>query len=129
MNRRRELTAFDIRDATWPASRVAEAVQAVARHVGLPITPFEAVATPEALSVNKLNTWIETAADRVGVQAEQAFVGLDELDVLLSNGGPALIRLAALENTPFIAVLGRRRRFVLTLGRDLRVHRLDRRTV
>ena len=111
-------------DATWPACRVVDAMQALARHTGLAMTSVDGLEMPAELPVEQLNSWIETAADLGGLQAEQAYVALDEIELLLSRGAPALIRLAGAEGAPFIAVLGRRGRSVQTLGRDLRVHRL-----
>ena len=100
-------------------------MQALARHAGLPVDTSEPVALPDDLPIERLSGWIENAAERSGVQVDQAFVTLEEIDVLLSAGGPVLIRLAAIAGAPFLAVVGRRGRFVRTLGSDLRVHRLD----
>jgi ATP-binding cassette, subfamily B, bacterial len=116
-------------EAVWPAIRVAEAIQALARHAGLPLRTSEAPTLPGDLSFEELNTWIERSADQCGVQADQAFLTLDEIGALLATGGPALIRLSALEGAPLLAVLGQRGRFVRVLGRDLRAHRIETRTV
>jgi ATP-binding cassette, subfamily B, bacterial len=115
----------DLRFAAWPSNRVVEAMQALARHAGLPVDASEPVALPDDLPIERLSGWIENAAERSGVQVDQAFVTLEEIHVLLSAGGPVLIRLAAIPGAPFLAVVGRRGRFVRTLGSDLRVHRLD----
>jgi ATP-binding cassette subfamily B protein len=115
----------ELRSAAWPSNRVVEAMQALARHAGLPIDASEPVALPDDLPIERLSGWIESAAERSGVQVDQAFVTLEEIDVLLSAGGPVLIRLAAIPGAPFLAVVGRRGRFVRALGSDLRVHRLN----
>jgi ATP-binding cassette, subfamily B, bacterial len=122
MSRRRESHIAALTGAAWPSSRVAEAMQALARHAGLPVVASEPVSLPDDLPIEQMNTWIERAAEQTGVQADQAFVALDEIEVFLSTGAPALLRLSAVEGAPFLAVLGRRGRFVRTLGRDLRVH-------
>jgi ATP-binding cassette, subfamily B, bacterial len=129
MSRRPEPTIVALADAAWSSNRAAEAMQALARHAGLPVTMSEPVAVPADLPIEQVTSWIETVAGQSGIQADQAFVALDEIDVLLSSGAPVLIRLAALKGAPFLAVLGRRGRIVRALGSDLHVHRVDARVV
>src|SRR5580765_1851094 len=124
MSRRLESHSATLTDAAWPSSRVAEAIQALARHAGLPVAASEPISLSADLPIEQMNDWIERAADQTGVQAEQAFIALDEIDVLLSTGGPVLVRLSALEGAPFLAVVGCRGRFVPTLGPDFRVHQV-----
>src|SRR5580765_5358789 len=119
MNRRPEPTIVALAGAAWPSNRAAEAMQALARHAGLPVTISDPVVVPDDLPIEQVSSWIETVAGQSGIQADQAFVALDEIDVLLSSGAPVLVRLAAIEGAPFLAVLGRRGRFVRVLGSDL----------
>src|SRR5207249_4962349 len=86
---------------------------------------LEAVALPNSVPPEQLDGWIESAAARAGLQVDQAFISLDEIDHLITYSAPALLRLAALDTAPFLAVVERRRRFVCALGPDLRIHRLD----
>src|SRR5690242_15996701 len=119
MNTRPEMV-----NAAWPATRIAEAMQALAQHAGLPVAPREPVLLPDDLRVEQITDWIESLGEQTGIQVDQAFVALDELDVMLSTAAPVLIRLSAIEGAPFLAVLGRRGRYVRALGRDFRVHLL-----
>jgi ATP-binding cassette subfamily B protein len=116
-------------NAAWPATRIAEAMQALAQHAGLPITPREPILLPDDLRVEQITEWIESLSEQTGIQVDQAFVALDELDVMLSTAAPVLIRLSAIEGGPFLAVLGRRGRYVRVLGSDFRVHLLHARIV
>ena len=125
MNKRLELTSTWLADAAWPSNRAAEAVQALARHAGIPLATSETFPLPDDLPVEQIGGWIEKVAEQAGVQIDQAFVTLDELDVLLSTAAPVLIRLSSIEGAPFLAVLGRRGRFVRALGSDFCVHQLD----
>ena len=75
----------DLRSAAWPSNRVVEAMQALARHAGLPVDISEPVALPDDLPIDRLSGWIESAAERSGVQVDQAFVTLEEIDVLLAS--------------------------------------------
>jgi ATP-binding cassette subfamily B protein len=129
MNRRPELTREQLAEAAWPANRVAEAMQALAGRAGLPLATTESVSLPDDLPVEQLGGWIEKVADHIGVQMDQTFVTLDELDVMLTTAAPVLVRLSAVDGAPFVAVLGRRGRFVRALGTDFRMHRLDARAV
>jgi ATP-binding cassette, subfamily B, bacterial len=125
MNKRHELTLAALSDAAWPSKRVAEAMQALARHAGLPVSTSEALSLPDDLPTEQVGGWIEKVAEQTGVQVDQAFVTLDELDGMLTTAAPVLIRLSAIEGAPFLAVLGRRGRSVRVLGNDFRTHRLD----
>ena len=124
MNRPLEPEMSELAAAAWPSARVSEALHALGRHVGLPVESVEAVTLPDNFPADQLYVWIETAAAQAGLQADQAFVALDEIDGFASNSGPALIRLAALDGAPFLAVIGSRGRFVRAIGPDLRVHRI-----
>jgi len=124
MNTRPEMV-----NAAWPATRIAEAMQALAQHAGLPVAPGEPILPPDGLRVEQIGDWIERLGEQRGIQLDGAFVTLDELDAMLSTAAPVLIRLSAIESAPFLAVLGRRGRFVRALGSDFRVHLLHARTV
>src|SRR5689334_16127643 len=112
MSKRPDAMTRELTSAAWPATRVTEAIQALATQAGFAINPLETVALPDDLSVDQLHQWIETSAAQIGIQAEQAFVALDDIDTLLSSAAPALIRLSALEGAPLLAIVGRRGRFV-----------------
>ncbi len=114
----------EVTAAAWPLSQAAEALYALARRTGLPLATVEAPAMPAAHPQEQLHSWIEQAAARADLQADQQFLALDELDDFLSHAAPALLRLTAVDGSPFLALAGRRGRFVLALGPDLRIHRL-----
>jgi hypothetical protein len=84
----------------------------------------EAVALPAAMQPEDLNGWIADAAMRAALQTDQAFVALDELEGLMTQSAPALVRLAALDGAPFLAVVGCRGKFVRALGPDLAIHQV-----
>ena len=129
MNKRLEADFAASIDALWPSRRIAEAMQALSRHAGLPVVATDPVTLADDLPIEQLNDWIERTAEQTGVQADQAFVALDEIEVLLSTAAPALVRLSAVEGAPFLAIVRRRGRFVQVLGRDLRVHRVPTQTI
>lgn len=129
MNRPPESRWAELSAATWPAARAGDALYALAQEAKLPVRASDLAPLPDHLPASRLHTWIEATAERGGLQAEQVFVALDELELLLKQSAPALLRLAALEGAPFLAVLGCRGRHVLAWGPDLRVHRVRVQTV
>lgn len=110
--------------AAWPLARIAEALYALARHSRLPVEAAEAPLLPETHPPGELHTWLDQAAARAGLQTDQVFLALDEIDDFLSRGAPALLRLTALEGSPLLALVGRRGRFVHALGPDWSIHPL-----
>jgi ATP-binding cassette subfamily B protein len=123
MNRRRDAAAA-LEGSGWSAGRVAEALEALARQSGLPIDHSASFPAPADLPVEELGRWIEQSGERAGLHVEQVFVSLDEIGALLRAGAPALIRLAALDGAPLLAVVGRRGRYVRVLVSDGRVRRV-----
>jgi ATP-binding cassette subfamily B protein len=123
-NRQPEVSLARLAEAAWPSARAGEALYALARHAGLPVASVEAVALPATLEPEHLNGWIADTATRAALQADQAFVALDEIEHLISKSAPALIRLAALDDAPFLAVVRCRGKFVGALGPDLAIHQV-----
>ncbi|MFL6263427.1 MAG: ATP-binding cassette domain-containing protein [Thermoanaerobaculia bacterium] len=103
----------------WPADRLGEVFHALARAAGL--SPETEVpggpAGPEAAG-----PWIETAAARMGLEAEEVEVPYAEVDELIGRAAPALLRLPAGQG--FLAVLRSGRRTLL-LGPDHRPQRVS----
>ena len=123
-NSRRERERTALAGALWPSARIGEALYSLARRAGLPATCPDACSPPPDLPADQMTTWIEAAADRGGIQADQVFVALGEIPTVVSQGAPALLRLRAVDGEPFLAIVGSGCRFVSTLGPDLRIHRL-----
>ena len=79
---------------TWPASRLGEALDALARRSGLSSKASE-TRNPGASIVGEpavLNRWVETAAASLGLEAEPAGILHSELEDYLRTAGPAVIR-------------------------------------
>ncbi len=117
----------------WPASKVGEALQALAQKCGLssgkaeiPTLSGGALGSDEALG-----RWIEATARLVGVEAEPTASDFAGIERLLEGSAPALFRMPAATGVPpairtgeplFLAVLRTRRGRVSVLGPDLDVH-------
>ncbi len=128
MSKPPEETLATLRDAAWPPSRIGEALTLFALRLGLQ-RPEEGVVPPQEVSEEQFPTWLEAAATRTGVQADQVFVALDELDSLLTHGAPLLVRIACLDGAPLLAIAGSMRGRVMAMAPDGRVHRLKTSTI
>ena len=87
----------DLYRFAWPASRLGEAIEYLARKEG--ISPESAVSSPvlpQNLSLagdEALGRWVETVADRFGLEAEPVDVSFGQAEELVRAMGPALLRL------------------------------------
>lgn len=117
----------DLERHAWPISRLGEALEALARAVGLSPRSVEIPTPPQGLvreGHDTLGRWIQAAAGCLGLEAEPVEVSYAEVERLVRGVGPALLRLPG-EGTPrFLALLGGRRRAVFILGADRVVYRL-----
>jgi len=125
----------DLHTLAWPASRLGEAIELLARKGRLLPQPVEAPAPPENLGQTGdevVGRWIESAVGRLGLEAEPAESSYAEVDQLVRGAGPALLRLPGNpdEGEPhFLALLKGGWRRVRVIGPDLSVHRLRPETV
>lgn len=114
----------------WPADRLGEALQALARESGLEIGP-ETRAEPSSGPADPgdpetLGSWIEAAAAGAGLEAEPVETSYAEIEALISRAAPALLRLPGGE---FLALAHSGRRSAALLGPDHRLHRVPVATV
>ncbi len=93
----------------WPVSRMLEALEAGARHAGLPSQRAgDAPPTWEAteLSEASFDRWVEACAEWLGVEAEPVNVAHHEVERVLAASSPSIIRLPP--DGPVIVIVGRR---------------------
>jgi ATP-binding cassette, subfamily B, bacterial len=116
--------SLDLREFCWPASRLGEALVALARKGGLFHGAREASSLPEnAGHGDAFAAWIRTVSAGLGVEAEPAEVNYGKVERWLRRACPALLRLPKMDGPCFLALVGWRRKSLLVLGPDLRVHR------
>lgn len=107
----------DVAAFAWPAARVAEAMDALARRSGLCSRSAEALrAAPPRIDPGP---WIESAAKHLGCDADPIEANYRDLEVELSAAYPAILRLS---DTLFLAIVNAR-------GHRLRVITPNLRTV
>ena len=114
----------------WPASRLGEALGALARHGGLASDTEapEVVGGPGSAGGQSMDAWVAAAADICGFEAEPVESPFSEVDSLIRGGAPALLRLTG-EQPRFLALLRTRRGTVTVIGDDLSCHRVSLETV
>src|SRR4051794_32807708 len=84
-------TALD--DFAWPAARLGEALEALARHCRWPVATATPGAPPAKSTGDRLARWLEATAARLGLEVEPVAVPYPEMGRLLAGGGPTLVSL------------------------------------
>lgn len=115
--------------AAWPSTRAAEALGALARAAELAHDPVDVSPLASAPGGDEIGPWLEAIAERAGLQVDQTFVALEEVEALLRHGAPALVRLSALPGGPILAIVRGGRRWLRVVGSDLQIHHLPARLV
>ena len=117
----------DVVKFSWPASRLGEAIKALARESNLSPRQMEVPPFPRGLEQGNdetLGGWIEAVAAQMGLEAEAVWTLHGEMQDLVHGAGPALLCLPGEGEMRFLALLDGGRRTVAVLGPDRTVHRL-----
>jgi len=103
----------------WPANRIGEALEALARRsdlrpkaIELPLPPVNIADDPR-----RLGLWIESAASSLGLEAEPSQMRYAEVERKLASAAPALLRCS---DGRLLALVDAE----AVLGPDLKAHRL-----
>jgi ATP-binding cassette, subfamily B, bacterial len=122
----------DLTTLAWPAARLGEALEALARAIGLAPRTVEPLSPPAGLvwhGDEALGRWLAAAAGHLGLEAEPTEIPYGEVERLLPRLGPVLLRLPGDGEPRFLALQGGGQRMVSLLGPDLPMHRLRREVV
>ncbi len=113
--------------ACWPVDRIAEALEALAGRAGLLSSDGarRVEVSPSGLDHLSVSAWMDTAAERLGIDLESVDVAWPEVETLLRGAGPAIVLLRD-QSPPRCALLlgGALDGRVRALGPDLRSHEL-----
>jgi ATP-binding cassette subfamily B protein len=106
---------------SWPACRLGEAIDQLARHGGLAPGHGEPAAPPPAAASEgrRLGAWIEAAAARLGLDAEEVESPYADAGPMLTRAAPALLAIPGDGEPRFLALLGGDGRRVAVLAPDL----------
>jgi ATP-binding cassette subfamily B protein len=121
------VNGLDFQSIGWPASRLGEAITALARKVRLGNVRHEVANPPGSQNADELRNWIEWAANRLGCEATPLPIPFREMRSELAVAFPALLQCA---DDVFLVVIGGngKRLSVLTPSLDVRrvsIHDLE----
>jgi len=119
----------DLTALAWPAARLGEVLEALARRSGLAPRLAEPMSPPAGLAGHDdetLGHWLRMAAGHLGMEAERVEICYSEVEPLLQQTGPALLQLPGDGEPCLLVLLGGGRRRLYLLGPDLAVQRLRR---
>ena len=121
---------LNISSISWPASRLGEMIDYLARRSHLIRHPGKLPQPPDNLAQGGdqvLGRWIDTAAGYLGLEAESIDASYAEVEAFLQNGGPAILRFTdpQSEELRFIGLLKGGRRSVKILKPDLHLRRIS----
>ncbi len=121
----------DLVSFAWPLSRLGEALEALARRGGL--KPTATVTTPPprfhaAHEQEALDSWLDWAAARLGIEVESVETTAAELLAMLRGAGPALLRYQYDDQDYVLLLLKATKKTAYLVSPDLRVRKcsLDR---
>ena len=121
---------FELADIAWPASRLGELIESLARKSGLATRPARLPQPPEGVlsaGEQSLGKWIDNAASHLGLEAEAVSSLYADVENLIRGGGPAILRLPDPANrgpARFVALLRGDFLRAAILCPDLRVRKL-----
>ncbi|MBS1786872.1 MAG: ABC transporter ATP-binding protein [Acidobacteria bacterium] len=116
-----ELNSF-----AWPVSQLGEALSELARRSKLSANAAE-LPNPSRAVGEQLGAWIESAAERLGLEAEEVGALYGDTEQMILNAGPAVLRANGEQS--FLAVLGRKSNKLVVLTPDLSVRKVPVETV
>ena len=114
----------------WPAARLGELVEYLARRARLTSQSTRLPQPPESLleaDGQAIGQWVDNAAGSIGLEAEPVSVQYAELEQFLHSGGPAILRLKGQlegEQMAYLGLLSGDSIRVQVLCPDLRLRRL-----
>jgi len=108
----------------WPANRIGEALEALARRSDLRPKSIELPAPPANIAddPHRLGLWIESAASALGLEAEPEEIRYADIETRLAAASPAVVRCS---DGRLLALLDA----ATVLGPDLEAHRLGSETI
>ena len=118
----------DLPSLFWSLSELGSGLEALARRSGLQPSPVQVPNPPtligslgdSAARRDALSLWIESAAARLGLEAEPSAVPYEGLERLIKNAGPAVLQVPGSDTPRFVFLLPRNRSRVSVLAPDLR---------
>lgn len=115
----------NLHDLAWPASKLGEAIEAVARKSELSSQHVEAPLPPSSLfqtGGKAVGRWVEATAGLLGLEAEPVETTYPEVESFVRGAGPAIVPLPGKGEDGYLALLGGKGQNVFILAPDLSTH-------
>jgi len=114
-----------LEDYSWPASRLGEMLENLARRSGLIARPFRLPQPPGAIISEEetISSWLDNAAGYLALEVEPISVYYSEVENLIISGWPAILKLpiSDLSGQPlYLAIVKSNSRRVSILTPDLK---------
>lgn len=117
----------NLQSAAWPATRLGEALEALARKSGLLSSiiqvEWQSLQTPQ-LEESQVGRWLDASAASMGFETEAVTAPYPDIEPLIRGAGPALLRLPGEDGARFLTVLGSSRQTITVLDPNLQTRRL-----
>lgn len=107
----------------WPASDLSEALEELARRSGLLLKSAE-TRIPPLTEEETPDQWMEFVCQRLGIEAVSVETPYTEIEKMLKDVGPAILRLPDKDTPKFLAILKGKRQRISVLAPDLSVRRI-----
>jgi ATP-binding cassette subfamily B protein len=122
----------DLDRILWPAARLGEAIELLARQRGLCRASATGITFPARSALHDdraLTSWLSGVGLHLGVEIRPAAISYGELDAFLTQAAPLLIRISSSREPRFIALVNSRRGRLFLLRPDLEVERFPATTI
>ena len=116
-----------LRGCEWPMARAGEALETLARAVGLSTRPIQTPVTPQPFMTDPFDAqtrWLESAAATLGLEAEAVEAAYGDVDWLIRGAGPALLPVRMDDQPRLLVLRAARRQSVTLVAPDLSVRRV-----
>ena len=114
--------SISLEELSWPSSRIAEAINFLARQLGHSSAARDATELSHAwkppLKDDELDQAIASTAEWLGLEAEPVEATYPDLEKLLSGSGPALLQLPSASPPRFLVLVRGARRSIEVIGPD-----------
>ncbi|HAO22659.1 MAG TPA: hypothetical protein DCQ37_20685, partial [Desulfobacteraceae bacterium] len=98
----------DIYALTWPASRLGEALEILARKAGFLSTPADVPGLPENLDVEEddaFEKWADSVVKPLSLEIEAVESPYADIEQMICGAGPALLRVPGGTDPCFLILL------------------------
>ena len=121
----------DLGVSAWPMDRLGEALDTLAGQARLPMRRLDPTTPPPSLDREgiALGSWLDWAAERLGLELEEVEAAPSRLPDLLRAAGPALLVVGEGTEARVLLLLRYKEGRLCLVGPDLRVHRVPPETV